>query len=110
MTDETSTPEPKTQLDTIGWLFVAAVAISGFVVCLLTAPSVCEGPFSFALCVAQEETGFGGPKSRDVANKCGPEPGCRRTGRIRGQTGWLGTKITGMLNPRIKLPLGFAWI
>ncbi len=27
MTDETSTPEPKAQLDTIGWLFVAAVAI-----------------------------------------------------------------------------------
>ncbi len=26
MTDETSTPEPKAQIDTIGWLFVAAVA------------------------------------------------------------------------------------
>ncbi len=27
MTDETSAPEPKAQIDTIGWLFVAAVAV-----------------------------------------------------------------------------------
>ncbi len=27
MTDETSTPEPKAQIDTIGWLFVATVAV-----------------------------------------------------------------------------------
>ncbi len=26
MLDETRTPEPKAQIDTIGWLFVAAVA------------------------------------------------------------------------------------
>ncbi len=27
MTDETSAPEPKAQIDTIGWLFVATVAV-----------------------------------------------------------------------------------
>ncbi len=27
MTDETSTPEPKAEIDTIGWLFVATVAV-----------------------------------------------------------------------------------
>jgi hypothetical protein len=27
MTDETRTPEPKAQIDTAGWLFVAAVAV-----------------------------------------------------------------------------------
>jgi hypothetical protein len=27
MTDETSTPEPNAQIDTAGWLFVAAVAV-----------------------------------------------------------------------------------
>ncbi len=27
MTDETRTPEPKAQIDTIGWLFVAFVAV-----------------------------------------------------------------------------------
>ncbi len=27
MTYETSSPEPKAQIDTIGWLFVAAVAV-----------------------------------------------------------------------------------
>ncbi len=27
MTDETRTPEPKAQIDSIGWLFVAAVAV-----------------------------------------------------------------------------------
>ncbi len=27
MTDGTSTPEPKAQIDTIGWLFVATVAV-----------------------------------------------------------------------------------
>ncbi len=27
MTDETNTPEPEAQIDTIGWLFVAAVAV-----------------------------------------------------------------------------------
>ncbi len=27
MTDETRAPEPKAQIDTIGWLFVATVAV-----------------------------------------------------------------------------------
>ncbi len=27
MTDETSTPEPTAEIDTIGWLFVATVAV-----------------------------------------------------------------------------------
>ncbi len=27
MTDETRTPEPKAQIDTVGWLFVATVAV-----------------------------------------------------------------------------------
>ncbi len=28
MTDETSTPEPKAQIDTIGWVFVAKLPLS----------------------------------------------------------------------------------